>query len=206
MRKRSVLILTLVAMMLFTLGQTVWAFKDVKNDVNEQKIAELKKLGILSGDNNDRFNPQDKLTYAQGVSLIVKGLDINIDHIRFIKAPKATDYFPNLKDDAWYADAFIIASINGLEIPQAVKANDVMTREQFAHHLFKAMMTKGDYAFIEIFMLLDDEADVNKDYMDSIQKLIISKVITLDDTNKFLPKKRLRAVKPLAGPLMLFNS
>lgn len=175
--------------MLFTLGQTVWAFKDVKNDVNEQKIVELKKLGILSGDKNDKFNPKDKLTYAQGISLIVKGLDINIDNIRFIRAPKATDYFPNLKDDAWYADAFIIASINGLEIPGTVKANDVMTREQFAHHLFKAMMKKGDYAFIEIFMLLNDEADVNKDYMDSIQKLMISKVITLDDSNKFLPKK-----------------
>lgn len=189
MKKRSLLIVTLVAMMLFTLGQTVWAFKDVQNDPNAQKIAELKKLGILSGDKQDKFNPKDKLTYAQGVSLIVKGLDLNIDHIRFIKAPEVKDYFTNLKNDAWYSDAFIIASLNGLEIPKTVKANDVMTREQFAHHLFKAMLTKGDYAFIEIFMLLEDEADVNKDYMDSIQKLIISKVVTLDKSNKFYPKK-----------------
>ncbi len=93
MRKRSILIMALVAMMLFTLGQTVWAFKDVKNDANEQKISELKKLGILSGDKNDKFNPKGKLTYAEGISLIVKGLDLNIDHIRFIKEPKASDYF-----------------------------------------------------------------------------------------------------------------
>lgn len=189
MKKRSLIIVTLVAMMLFSLGQTVWAFKDVKNDPNEKKIEELQKLGILSGDKHDKFNPNGKLTYAQGVSLIVKGLDINIDHIRFIKAPKASDYFTNLKDDAWYSDAFIIANLNGLEIPKTVKANDIMTREQFAHHLFKAMMTKGDYAFIEIFMLLEDESDVNKDYMDSIQKLIISKIVTLDKSNKFYPKK-----------------
>ncbi|MDQ8733536.1 S-layer homology domain-containing protein [Paenibacillus sp. LHD-38] len=189
MKKRSLLILTLVAMMLFTLGQTVWAFKDVKNDANEKQIEELQKLGILSGDKHDKFNPKGTLTYAQGVSMIVKGLELNIDHIRFIKAPEASDYFTNLKDDAWYSDAFIIANLNGLEIPKTVKANDIMTREQFAHHLFKAILTKGDYAFIEIFMLLEDEADVNKDYMDSIQKLIISKIVTLDKSNKFYPKK-----------------
>lgn len=189
MKRRLILTLTLVAMMLFTLGQSVWAFKDVKNDVNEHKINELKKMGIISGDKHDKFNPKGKLTYAEGVSLIVKGLDININHIRFIKEPKASDYFTNIKDNAWYSQAFIIASINGLEIPKTVKANDIMTREQFAHHLFKAMMTKGDYAFIEIFMQLEDAADVNKTYMDSIQKLLISKVVTLDNANKFYPKK-----------------
>ncbi|RCW46586.1 protease complex subunit PrcB family protein [Paenibacillus prosopidis] len=190
MKKRSFIVLALVAMMLFTLGQTVWAFKDIKNDPNEQKIIELKKLGVLSGDQKeDKFNPKGKVSYAAGISMIVKGLDLNIDHIRFIKEPKASDYFPNLKDDAWYSKAFIIANLNGLEIPKTVKANDTMTREQFAHHLFKAILTKGDFAFIEIFMTLEDEADVNSAYMDSIQKLIISKVVTLDSSNKFYPKQ-----------------
>lgn len=189
MRKRPIVIIMLVAMMLFTLGQSALAFKDVKNDANEQKIAELKKLGILNGNAQDKFNPKGNLTYAEGVSLIVRGLGLNIDNIRFIKAPKASDYYPNVKDDAWYSDAFIIASLNGLEIPNGVKPNDIMTREQFAHPLFKGMTKKGDYAFIEIFMLLEDEAEVNKDYMDSIQKLMISKVVTLDKTNKFYPKK-----------------
>jgi hypothetical protein len=190
MKKRSIVVLALVAMMLFTLGQTVWAFKDVKNDPNEQKIIELKKQGILSGSpKDDKFNPKGKLTYAAGISMIVKGLDLNIDHIRFIKEPKASDSFPNLKDDAWYSNAFIIAGLNGLDIPKTVKANDTMTREQFAHHLFRAILTKGDYAFIEIFMTLEDEADVNSAYMDSIQKLIISKIVTLDSSNKFYPKQ-----------------
>jgi hypothetical protein len=189
MRKRPIVIIMLVAMMLFTLGQSALAFKDVKNDANEQKIAELKKLGILNGNAQDKFNPKGNLTYAEGVSLIVRGLGLNIDNIRFIRAPKASDYYPNVKDDAWYSDAFIIASLNGLEIPNGVKPNDIMTREQFAHPLFKGMTKNGDYAFIEIFMLLEDEAEVNKDYMDSIQKLMISKVVTLDKTNKFYPKK-----------------
>lgn len=190
MKKRSFLLLTLVAMMLFTLSQTAWAFKDVKNDANEQKIIELQKQGILNGGNKDeKFNPNGKLTYAEGISIIVKGMGLNIDNIRFIKKPETTDYFPNLKDNAWYSEAFIIASINGLDIPKTVKANDTMTREQFAHHLFKAVVKNGDYAFIEIYMQLKDEGDVNKVYMDSIQKMLISKIVKLDSSNKFYPKQ-----------------
>lgn len=190
MKKRPILIITIVAMMLLTLGQTAWAFKDVNNDPNAQKIAELKKLGIISGNTkNDTFDPQGKLTYAAGISLIVRGLDININHIRFVKAPETSDYFTNIKNDAWYSEAFIIASLNGLDIPKSVKADDTMTREQFAHHLFQALIKKGDYAFTEIFMLLEDEKDVKKEYMNSIQKLLISKVVQLDSSNKFYPKQ-----------------
>lgn len=177
-------------MLLLTLGQTAWAFKDVSDDPNAQKIAELKKLGIISGNTmNDTFDPQGNLTYAAGVSLIVRGLDININHIRFIKKPEASDYFTNIKDNAWYSEAFIIASLNGLDIPKTVKADDKMTREQFAHHLFQAIIKKGDYAFIEIFTLLKDEKDVNSEYADSIQKLLISKIVQLDSSSKFYPKQ-----------------
>ncbi|CAM3957148.1 S-layer homology domain-containing protein [Paenibacillus alkaliterrae] len=190
MKKRSILIMTLVAMMLFTLGQSVFAFNDVKNDANEQKIAELKKQGIIQGNpKHDKFNPKGKLTYAEGVSMIVKGLDLNIDHMRFIKEPKASDSFPNLKDDAWYSQAFVIAGVYDLEIPHTIKANNIMTREQFAHHLFKAILTKGDFAFIKIFIEFKDQADVNSAYSDSIQKLLISKIATLDSSNNFYPKQ-----------------
>lgn len=203
MKKRMFLIMTLVAMMFFTLGQSAWAFKDIKNDVNEQKILELKKLGIIKGDKYDRFNPKGNLTYAEGISLIVKGLNINIDHIRFVKEPKASDYYTNIRDNAWYSKAFIIASINGLDIPKTIKANDIMTRQQFAHHLFKAMVTKGDYAFVKIFMDIKDSKDVNNSYMDSIQKLLIGKVVTLDKSNKFYPK---HAVKRGDAAGWLFNA
>ncbi|NIK75827.1 hypothetical protein FHS15_000927 [Paenibacillus castaneae] len=190
MRKRSLLIMALIAMMLFSVGQTVFAFKDIKNDANEHKINELKKHGIIKGGNKeDKFNPKGKLSYAEGISLIVKGMGLNIDNIRFIKEPLASDSYPNLKDKAWYSEAFVIANYNGLDIPKTVKANDNMTREQFAHHLFKAIVKKGDYAFVEMYAMIKDEADINNAYKNSIQKLLIAKIATLDSSNKFYPKQ-----------------
>ncbi|WP_262676703.1 S-layer homology domain-containing protein [Paenibacillus sp. J5C2022] len=191
MKKKPFLIVTLTAMLMLILAQSVFAFSDTAGTPEEKKIASLKEKGIISGYSDNTFKPNGKLTYAAGVSMIVKGLDLNIDNLRFIKEPKATDYFPELNDNAWYADDFIIAFHNGLDIPKDVKASDKMTKEQFAHHLFNAMMTKGDFAFIEIFMMINDEADVNPAYMNSIQKLLISKIAVLDDENNFYPQQHI---------------
>ncbi|MCQ6558222.1 S-layer homology domain-containing protein [Paenibacillus mendelii] len=191
MRKR--LFLSAVIMLLvLAVGQNVWAFSDTKNDPNEAKINELQKQGIVTGDKDGSFKPQDKLTYAAGVSMIVKGLGLNIDNLRFIKKPEASDYFTKAKDGAWYSDAFIIAYHNNLDIDKDVDPSAFMTREQFAHHLFQGILKKGDYAFIQIYMELKDEADVTPAYMESIQKLLITKIAELDKNNKFYPKETIK--------------
>ncbi|MBP3964300.1 S-layer homology domain-containing protein [Paenibacillus lignilyticus] len=180
---------TMMLLLFLSASQSVWAFSDIKNDPNEAKIAELQKMGILSGSGkNDVFQPKGKLTYAAGITMIVKGLGLNIDNIRFIKEPKVTDSFPKMKDDAWYANSFIIASLNGLEIPRDTDPSALMTREQFAHHLMKGILRQGDFAFIDLYVVMKDEADVEQTYMDSIQKLLILKIAQLDKEQKFSPK------------------
>lgn len=190
MMKKPLAALTIVVLLIAALSQSVWAFSDTKGHPNDAKISELQKLGILSGTGakGDTFDPNGKLTYAAGISMIVNGLGLNIDGINFIKEPKATDSFPNMKDDAWYSNAFIIAALNGLEIPRETKPDAAMTREQFAHHLMQALLKKGDYAFIDIYVELKDEADVNSAYMGSIQKLLITNIAKLDADQKFNPK------------------
>lgn len=186
MKKKPLLIMALTVILILVLGQTVMAFSDVANNPYGDKIKTLKEKGILSGVANDQFKPGDKLTYASGISMLVKGLEL-VDHNQYIQEPKASDQFPHLSDNAWYSEAFVIAFHNGLEIPENVNANDPITKEQFAHHLFQAMMTKGDYAFIDIFMEINDAVDVNNAYMNSIQKLLISKIATVDKQNNFHP-------------------
>ncbi|WP_308638961.1 S-layer homology domain-containing protein [Paenibacillus silvisoli] len=186
--KRFVILAMMMTLLLLSLSQSVWAFSDTKSDPNEAKILELQKLGILSGGKDGAFQPKGKLTYAAGITMIVKGLGLNIDNIRFIKEPKVSDSFPKMKDDAWYANTFIIASLNGLEIPRDTDPSAIMTREQFAHHLMKCVLKKGDFAFIDLYVMLKDEKEVTPAYMDSIQKLLITKIAQLDSKEKFNPK------------------
>ncbi|CAH1210050.1 hypothetical protein PAECIP111893_03126 [Paenibacillus plantiphilus] len=186
--KKTFLISAVVMLLLVVVGQSVMAYSDTKGDPNEAKIAELQKQGIISTSKDNKFKPKDKLTYAEGVTLIVKGLGINIDNMRFIKQPLASDYFTGVRDNAWYADAFIIAHLNGLDIPKDVNPAAPLTREEYAHILFRAMMTKGEFAFIEIYVQIKDEADVAPVYMESIQKLLISKIAQLDSKQNFNPQ------------------
>ncbi|EXX85573.1 S-layer protein [Paenibacillus darwinianus] len=187
-KRQSLLVLLSVLTLFMAWGQSARAFSDMSGDPNADKINALQERGILKGDSNGKYNPGGNLTYAAGVSIIVKGFGLNIDNLRFVKEPKATHYFPNLKDDAWYTDTFIIAQHNGLEIPKDVKADQIMTREQFAYHLFQGMMRTGEYFFTEQYMDFADEAAVNPLYMNSIQKLLISAIISLDEKRMFYPK------------------
>ncbi|MHA6484691.1 S-layer homology domain-containing protein [Paenibacillus sp. strain BS8-2] len=189
MKKKPLFMIAIIAILVFSLGQTVFAFSDVSKDPNANKINALKEQGILSGFGDGSYKPGESLNYASAVSMIVKGLNLNIDDITFIRMPLASDNHPNLEDDAWYSKAFVIAAHYGLDIPKDVKATDLITKEQFAHHLFKAMMTKGEYAFIEIYKIVEDESDVDTMYMNSIQKLLIIEVASVDKDQMFYPKQ-----------------
>lgn len=167
------------------------AFTDIEKDPGQASILSLQKLGVISGVDNGRFAPQDNLTYAQAVQLMVKGFDLNLDRFRFMKEPKASDYFTGADDNAWYAQALIAGHLNGLPLPADLDPDAKVTREQFADLLCQAMLTKGPYAFIEIYMLIGDEASVDPAYMGSIQTLLIAKIAKLDEQQLFQPKNRL---------------
>lgn len=189
MKKRSrVLSSVLVVLALaFTLGGSALAFQDLKDEPAKDKIMALLNEGIVKGVDDSRFAPKEKMTYAQSVQMIVNGLDLNLDTVKFVKKPEATDYYTNIPNNAWYAEAFVIAQINGLSIPKDIDPAKKITREQFANLLAEAMWTKGDFAFIEIWIQIDDEDSIDNRYMTNIQRLLIAKVASLDDKQRFRP-------------------
>lgn len=188
--RKPIMMMFLGALLLLLLPlQAAAAFSDLKQDPNARKIETLQQRGIVNGTGGGKFSPGGKVSYAHGVSMIVKGLDLDLDKVRFIKKPKLTDYYPGLNNDAWYAEAFIIAAHNGIDLPKAVNPAAAMTREQFADALFKAVSAKGKWMYPQLFVTLKYEKDVNPAYMESIQKLIVSEIVELGNDSAFLPKK-----------------
>ncbi|WP_068787185.1 S-layer homology domain-containing protein [Paenibacillus phocaensis] len=183
--------LTLLMVIVFTLmfGGTASAFSDIKGDKEQKAIERLEKMGIIKGDFHGRYYPAQKLTGASAVSLIVKTLDLNFDTIRFIQMPKASDYYTKVNDNAWYAQAFVIANYYGLDIPKDINPAAKVTKEQFSHWLFKALSTKGDYMWTMQYLNINDEKQINKAYMGSIQPLLQAKIVTLDKKGNFGPKQ-----------------
>ncbi len=167
--KKPLLLLMLIAVFTMALSGSVYA---------KGKVDGKKHVGYNSS-----------INAATAVTLIVKGLGLNIDHIRFIKEPKASDYYTKVKDDSSYAKYFIIAQFNGLDLPKNINPSAQVSKEQFAKWLYGALSHKGDYAWIEIYMDVKDADQVTQGYMDSIQKLLIAKIAALDSKTKFYPKQ-----------------
>ncbi|MEO3947491.1 S-layer homology domain-containing protein [Gorillibacterium sp. CAU 1737] len=163
------------------------AFSDTAGDPAEAKIKSLQKDGILRGVNGDQFAPKQVLTYEQGIHLLVKAFNLNLDDIQFVKEPKASDYFSKVSDSAWYANDFVIAQFT-LELGKDVNPKAPITREAYAHLLSKAIQQTGEYATILLYNIIEDENMIDPAASGSIQFLLNTKITKLDSAHKFRPK------------------
>src|SRR4030095_1102276 len=144
---------TATALTLSFAGQSYAAitpFSDLTNVAAKDKIIALQEQGLVQGISGELFAPNDTITAAQGIQLIVKTVNLNLDLVRFLVEPKATDYFKNADNDAWYANALIIASVNGVELPADLDPNKKWTREEFTHQLISAIEAHSNLPKIKL--------------------------------------------------------
>jgi hypothetical protein len=183
-----VIMMALIAMTAF--GTAVYAdFEDLDGHDSKESVYALQQAGIVNGIDEKRYAPEGTMTFAQGVQMVVKAFHMNIDALKFFKEPLASDYFERVPDDAWYSSSFMIAQLNGLSLSKDVEPDSTITREQFAHLLMEGLRTTGDYPFILLYMLIEDEADIDPSYMGSIQTLLIANMAKLNDAQRFMPKE-----------------
>jgi hypothetical protein len=155
----------------------------------KEKITALQGKGYVKGIGNGLFAPNKKITAVESVQLIVNAFKLNIDNIRFIKAPKATDYYVNADNDAWYADTLIIAAMNDIGLPKDFNPSQNWTREEFTYQLIKATEKHGQLPMIKLNpVAIADEDQLTVDYSGAIQRALVYGVTKLDQDGKFNPK------------------
>jgi hypothetical protein len=187
MIKKWSLIMTLVLGVMLVCGESVFAFSDIQGDPAEAKITALQKAGIISGLDDNTFDPKGKVSTAAGVQMLVKGLNLNLDAIRFIKKPKASDSFDNVPDDAWYAPSMIAAIHNGIPLTRDSQPQSALTRETFAAYLFGALTTKVNYVSTMNWVEVKDQNEISKDKTIAVQEVVKSKIASLEN-GSFRPK------------------
>ncbi|SFD85034.1 S-layer homology domain-containing protein [Paenibacillus catalpae] len=164
------------------------SFTDIANVSAKDKIISLQNKGLVQGVTKDRYFPDATLTAAQGIQLIVNALDLNIDTLRFIKEPHATDYFPKADDEAWYADALIIAANNDIGLPNDLDPNKTWTKEEFTHQLILAIEKHSNLPMIKLMpMEFNDQDELSVSYEGSVQRALVLKIAELDQDGNFNP-------------------
>lgn len=164
-------------------------FTDIANIGAKDKIIALQDKGYVKGIGNGLFDPDRNITAAESVQLIVSTFKLNIDNIRFIKAPKATDYYVKADDNAWYASTLIIAAMNDIGLPRDFNPNKKWTREEYTYQLIKAVEKHGNLPMIKLNpVVIADQDQLTVDYSGAIQRALVYGVTKLDAKGKFNPK------------------
>lgn len=98
-------------------AQTAGSFTDIHGHWAEQEIQSCAQLGLMSGVGTNQaggklFSPDTMVTHAQLAVVMQQTFEIDFGEIRFIKQPLARDYFGDVENNAWYADALVMCAIN----------------------------------------------------------------------------------------------
>jgi S-layer homology domain. len=202
MKLKLVSILTAV---MLTLGMAMQCFAastpftDLDNIRSKDKILSLQERGYVSGIEDGIFAPNESITAAQGIQMIVKSMNINLGGrygwtdkyhtIGFCTAPKATDYFKKADNNAWYANSFIAVLANNLEYPADLDPNANWTREEFTYYLITAMEKFAELPTIKLVPAnIADEDQMESSFSGAIERALLYKVVSLDDKGNFNPK------------------
>ena len=123
------------------------------------------------------------------MTLMNETFKLNLDYIRFIKEPKATDYFVHADDDAWYAQALIISSVHGVGFMPEVMPNDGIDRETFVSVLVTYAEGKYDLPMIKLIPVdIKDAEALTPEKEGAIQRALAYGLVTLDEEGNFNPK------------------
>ncbi|WP_150268392.1 S-layer homology domain-containing protein [Paenibacillus tepidiphilus] len=208
MKKSAFAAITTVSLLSFSLGGPAFAagstFKDIDKVEGKDKIISLKEQGLIKGISDTQFLPGSIVSNAQGVQFISGGLQLSLAAIDFNKAPLASEIFSKVKDTAWYAEAFVNAHYNDVEIPASIDPAKPMTKELFTSLLIQGVEKVGNLPMINIVPAdIADEDTINPSYQGTIQRSLKYGINTLDKNGKFNPKSELTRAE---AAVMLYNA
>ncbi|MNN05158.1 hypothetical protein D3C81_1179110 [compost metagenome] len=124
--------------------------------------------------------------------------------IDFNKAPLASGTFTKVKDNAWYAEAFVNAHYNGIEIAADIDPSKPITKELFTNLLIQGIEKVGNLPMINIVPADIADADaLEPSFQGSIQRSLKYNINTLDANGKFNPKQEITRAE---AAVMLYNA
>lgn len=124
MKKISVSLL--VFFLLFMLSPVAQAtqtagkdYADLQGNWAGQEVNLLDQLGIMRGTGTNEqgqtvFSPGSLVTRAQIAQVLTNTFKLDYGQIQFIKQPVASDFFRDVDNNSWYADAVVLCAINDI--------------------------------------------------------------------------------------------
>jgi len=161
----------------------VFKDQDAIADWAKESVLTLSASGIISGDGNGNFRPDDSITREEFLKIVVTAFDINGD---------GESNFEDVNKDAWYSEyinkAVSAGIINGIG-DNKFGTGMYISREDMSVILYRALLSKNLINQHSSERNTFDDNDVIADYADkAVATLVKYGVINGVGDNKFAPK------------------
>ncbi len=145
-------------------------FVDIQGHWAQSEIEAAYKQGLMQGTGTNEsgaeiFSPEANASRFQLAAVLERAFDFDYGNIQFIKEPKASDYFYDLEDAAWYSDAVTRGAINHIFTQMdELKGEETISRIELARSIYNAFQAKGiNVPMIMLMPLYDDAADLTQE-------------------------------------------
>jgi predicted secreted protein len=145
------------------MAETPGDFTDIDGHWAQGDITAVTNLGLMSGMENGTgvkiFTPGGSVTRAQLASVVYRLFELDYGNLRFVKQPQASDYYQDIDNKAWYADAVMLCAINHVfDAGDKFYPDREVTRIEVAQAIYRAVNAKG--LSIPMIMLMPDYHDI----------------------------------------------
>lgn len=193
-----VIALSLMAVPVPALGeQNAGDFADIKGHWAEKDIQTTCQIGLMSGVINGQglrsFYPENTLNRAQLASALQRTFKLDYGSMVFIKAPQVGDYYRDVNDKAWYADAAMLCAINQVfDSGEYFQPEEQVTRIELARAVYRCFTAKGiSIPMIMMMPVYKDTGGVAQEDMNAIV-FVSNTGIMKGDGQNFYPREKVK--------------
>lgn len=171
------------------------AADDLTGHTYEKEIRELMSLGIINGYKDGTIKPEREVTRAEFAKMVVKSfeLETQLEAAEFNSAATDAIDFKDVPTDSWFApsvmDAVKAGITNGYP-DDTFRPNDLITREQMASMVSRALTAKGVLTDTEKIPALSfkDNSSILNVHKEDVRILTHLGVLKGNTDNTFAPK------------------
>lgn len=197
-KKQIGLLFLTIALILSLFTPNAMAADDLTGHRYEHEMRELISLGIINGYGNGIYKPDQNVTRAEFAKFVVLSFELASEgeepgSLSIASTPVDISTFKDVKETDWFAsvvnDAVLAGIINGFP-DGTFKPNALITREQMASMLSRALTAKG---LVSEDIKLDplkfkDAAKINSSHLKDVQLAAMFDLLRGDDLGNFNPK------------------
>ena len=171
-----------------TSTSAVGNYNDIKGTWSEKWVNLYGYTEIFSNSDGS-FRPDQAITRMEFARLLHKALGININ---YFAATDISEYYNDVKSgDVGSNELYDLVTCGIIDTKTSFRPNETLKRDEMIHFIMNAFhyAAGNDYAFIEIYHIFEDDADIKSEYSTDIQHSFILGLVTGRNSNVLFPNK-----------------